>query len=157
VSARQTRGRAWVVVRALLGLIGIAVVVGLVREVGTDALAETIVPALPWLPVALLLEVARIAMDAVSSHLTLGRRARVPWLPMFGAHLVAYAIMGVSPAGQIGASEGGFALAAETLAASVPQAMSVALLSHVVQLALVAVGFVVLTTWRPAREAARAG
>lgn len=316
--APARRSRLWTVVRALLGLIGLAVVVGLVREVGTETLMDTIVPALPWLPLATALELARIGMDALSSHFSLGRRARVPWLPMMGAHLVAYAIMGVSPLGraaseamkasllarwtgagtavalgtanqantllssgtftlfsaaaayavtgpsiltlalvlhvigmnasglalraaaryerfgawlgarvpriaehiaafhatsretslypprpvlammmgralqavhfgvlamavglspgvlgalalhgtylviaaigvlvpgQIGASEGGFALAAETLDATVPQAVAVALLSHVVQLALVGAGFVVLATWRPARAA----
>lgn len=88
------------VVRVLLGVVGIAVVVWLVRDVGVDALLEVIVPALPWLPLAALLEVLRVGMDAVSTRESLGQRGRVPWRPMFGAHLVAFAVMGVAPAGR---------------------------------------------------------
>jgi len=90
----------WIALRVLFGLAGIAAVAWLVREVGVDALEEAILPALPWLPLALALEVARIGMDALSSHYSLRREDRVPAWPMFAAHLVAYAVMGVAPAGR---------------------------------------------------------
>lgn len=92
--------RGWIVLRVLFALAGIAAVAWLVRGVGVEALAEAIVPALPWLPLALALEVARIGMDALSSHYCLRREDRVPAGPMFAAHLVAYAVMGVAPLGR---------------------------------------------------------
>lgn len=95
------RERLWVIARALLGLAGVGVVVWLVHDQGVDTLAEVIVPALAWLPLAAALEVVRIAMDALSSRQTLGRRGEeVPWWPLFASHLVAFAVMGVAPAGR---------------------------------------------------------
>ena len=67
-----------------------------------------------------------------------------------GTYLVI-AALGVLVPGQIGASEGGFALAAEALGTDAARAISIALLSHAVQLALVAVGFLVLVLW-PGRK-----
>ncbi|MBX3275345.1 MAG: flippase-like domain-containing protein [Sandaracinaceae bacterium] len=97
----SARDRAWMLVRALLGIAGIGVVVWLVREQGVDELARVITPALAWLPLAAALDVGRVAMDALSSRLTLGKRgADVPFWPLFTSHLVAYAVMGVSPAGR---------------------------------------------------------
>lgn len=91
----------WTVVRGLLGIAGIGVVVWIVRDVGVDALAEVLLPALPWLPLAAALELARVALDGLSSRQTLGRRGpEVPWLALFGSHLVAFAVMGVAPAGR---------------------------------------------------------
>ena len=69
---------------------------------------------------------------------------------MHGVYLVVAAI-GVLVPGQLGASEGGFALAADVLRAEVAQAMGIALLSHAIQLSLVAAGLVVLALWRPGR------
>ncbi len=104
MSPEKRREWAWVAVRAGLGLAGIGVVVWLVREQGVDTLAAVLAPALAWLPVALGLEVARIAMDAVASRQTLGRRGEeVPWWPLFASHLVAFAVMGVAPAGRASA------------------------------------------------------
>lgn len=95
------RGRVfWMVVRVLLGIAGVVAVVVLVQDTGVDAIATVIAPALPWLPLVAALELARVAMDALSSHYTLGTQRRVPAWPLFAAHLVAYAVMGVSPAGR---------------------------------------------------------
>lgn len=96
----RVRAHVWTAVRALLGVAGIAVVVVLVREIGPGAIADVLVPALPWLPLAAALELARVGMDAVSSRSTLGPERRVPLWPLFGSHLVAYAVMGVAPAGR---------------------------------------------------------
>jgi uncharacterized membrane protein YbhN (UPF0104 family) len=88
-------------VRVLLGVAGIALIVVLVREVGYAKLEAAIVPALPWLPLALVLELARVAMDAVSSRASLASKgAQVPPVPMFLAHVVAFAVMAVAPAGR---------------------------------------------------------
>ena len=84
-----------------LGIGGLAVVIWLVHDVGVDELSEVLVPALPWLPLAAALELGRIGMDTLSSRLTLGRHGhRVPFWPLLGSHLVAYAVMGVAPAGR---------------------------------------------------------
>lgn len=98
---QRTRARLWMIARIALGIAGLAVVAWLVNDVGVDALRDTLVPALAYLPIAVLLELGRVAMDAVSSHYSLGARSeRVPPLPMFGAHVVANAIMAIAPAGR---------------------------------------------------------
>ena len=99
--APADRSRLWAVVRGLLGLLGIGAVVWIVNDVGLDELGRVIGPALPWMPLAVALELARVAMDGVSSRQTLGRRGQeVPWLPLLASHLVAFAVMGVAPAGR---------------------------------------------------------
>lgn len=103
-SARPARhALLWTIVRVILAVLGLTAVVVIVREIGLEHIGRVIVPALPWLPLALVLELARIGMDALSSHYTLDERDRVPWLPMYAAHLVAYAVMGVAPAGRASA------------------------------------------------------
>ncbi len=98
---RTARARLWIIVRVVLGLAGIGVVIWLIREVGTDEIAAVMLPALPFVPLAALFELGRIAMDTLSSHYTLGRQgARVPLRALFAAHVVAYAVMGVAPAGR---------------------------------------------------------
>ena len=76
------KARLWIAVRIVLALAGLAGVALLVRDIGVDALRAAIVPA-------------------VASRATLGPRGRgIPPLAMYGAHLVAYAVMGVAPAGR---------------------------------------------------------
>lgn len=100
-AARAWRTRWGLVARVLFGVLGLAVVAWLVREVGTDALLHVLVPALPWVPLAASFEVARVALDALSSRYTLGRKgAQVPAWPLLGSHLVAFSVMGVAPAGR---------------------------------------------------------
>ena len=95
------RAAFWTLVRVLLGVVGIGVVVWLVRDVGVEVLGAVLIPALPWLPLAAALELARVGLDAVSTRSSLGRRgADVPMMPLMGAHLVAFAVMGVAPAGR---------------------------------------------------------
>src|SRR5690606_28024062 len=59
------------------------------------------------------------------------------------------AALGVMIPGQLGASEGGFTFAADTLGTTEARALSVALLAHAVQLLLIVVGSLVLSLWRP--------
>jgi len=70
-------------------------------------------------------------------------------LAVHGVYLVI-AALGVLVPGQVGASEGGFELAAEVLGTTGTRALSIALLSHAVQFGLSGIGFVVLAAW-PAR------
>ncbi|MGE0791662.1 MAG: lysylphosphatidylglycerol synthase domain-containing protein [Sandaracinaceae bacterium] len=121
------RARLWVLVRALLGVVGVGVAVYIVRDVGIDALQRAIVPALPWLPLAIALELARIAMDAVSTRSTLASRGEaVPWPALFGSHLVAFAVMGVAPAGRATAEAVKASLLARWIGAPTAAAMGTA-------------------------------
>jgi len=100
-SEPRSSARFWAVVRVLLAVGGLGLVAWLAHDKGVDALAAVLVPALAWLPLAAAFEVARIGMDAWSSRQTLGRRgAEVPLWALFLSHLVAFAVMGVAPAGR---------------------------------------------------------
>ena len=69
-----------------------------------------------------------------------------------GVNLVALAL-GVLVPGQIGATEGAFAVSAEALGASVAAAMSIALLSHALQVVGILVGSLTPLLWRLKSEA----
>jgi uncharacterized membrane protein YbhN (UPF0104 family) len=95
------RARFWIAVRAGLGLIGIGAVAWIVRDVGVETMRAVFMRAVGWIPLAVALEMARVAMDAISSRATLRERGdRVPVAALFGAHLVAFAVMGVAPFGR---------------------------------------------------------
>lgn len=64
-----------------------------------------------------------------------------------GINMIALAV-GVLVPGQLGASDGAFALSAAPLGTTVARAMSIALLAHVLQIAWVAVGSLVLLAWK---------
>jgi uncharacterized membrane protein YbhN (UPF0104 family) len=72
-------------------------------------------------------------------------------LAVQGTNLVAAAV-GVFVPGQVGSAEAVFAAAAKVLDTTVARAMSIALLSHAVQLILVVAGFVLLFGWRARRR-----
>jgi uncharacterized membrane protein YbhN (UPF0104 family) len=72
-------------------------------------------------------------------------------LAVQGTNLVAAAV-GVFVPGQLGSAEAVFAAAAAVLDTTVARAMSIALLSHAVQLLFVVVGFTLLLTWRARRR-----
>jgi hypothetical protein len=97
----EARARAWqTAVRIVLAIAGLGAIAWLVNDVGLDPLLAVIVPALPWLPLALALEIGRIAMDAVSSHCSLGSKGGASRSARCSRHLVAFAVMGVAPAGR---------------------------------------------------------
>lgn len=97
----EGRSHFWLAIRVLLGLAGLGAVAWLIQDVGVATLSEVLVPALPWLPLAAAFELGRVALDALSTRYTLGSRGReVPPWPLIGSHLVAYAVMGVAPAGR---------------------------------------------------------
>ena len=72
-------------------------------------------------------------------------------LAVQGTNLVAAAV-GVFVPGQLGSAEAVFAAAADVLDTTVARAMSIALLSHAVQLLFVGAGFALLLTWRARRR-----
>lgn len=91
--------RALVVVAALVALVLV------VRAVGTDEVLGLVAQAAPWLPVAALLELGRIGLDALATRLVLGPRGReIAVHRLLLLHVVAHGVMNVMPAGR-GTSE----------------------------------------------------
>lgn len=64
-----------------------------------------------------------------------------------GVNMVALAV-GVLVPGQLGATDGAFALSAEALGTTMPRALAIALVSHVLQVIWIVVGSLVPTAWR---------
>jgi hypothetical protein len=79
--------------------------VSIVQHAGPDVILALVAQALPWMPLVLALEGARIGCDALSSWLVLGgRRAQVSLGRLLLAHVVGHGVMNVMPGGR-GASE----------------------------------------------------
>jgi len=99
--SRSLRDRAGGIARAVFALAGAAAVVLLVRQVGLRELGALLLRALPWMPLLLLLEGARIASETYGTRATFGDKAKEldlgSWLRM---HLVANAALVVLPAGR---------------------------------------------------------
>lgn len=110
-----------------------------------------IVPLVPMIAVAAerLMQVLGWALlaHAISVHVTLNLA-----LLAQGLSLIAMAA-GILVPGQVGATEGAFALASGTLGLTVADALSIALLSHVVQSLWVAVGVLTPVLWKVPEEA----
>lgn len=89
------------IARVALALIGVVLLVSVVRHVGPDVLLALLVPALPWMPLALLLEGARIGCDAVASAAVLGPKWRAlgAWR-LFLAHVAGHGVMNLMPGGR---------------------------------------------------------
>ncbi len=95
--------RSWApFLRVTLALVGIALLVSIVRHAGTDTILALVGEALPFMPLVLFLEGARIACDAVASALVLGREKskNVGALRMMLAHVVGHGVMNVMPGGR---------------------------------------------------------
>lgn len=91
--------------RASVLLGALAALVFVVRAVGTGEVMALLAQAAWLLPVAALLELGRIGLDAVATRMALGSRGGlVPLRTLVAAHLVAHGVMNVMPAGR-GASE----------------------------------------------------
>lgn len=88
-----------------MGLFGVVLLASTVHAVGAEEIGRLLLSAARWAPLAALLELARIAMDAVATRLVLGERARaIPLLRLIAAHIAAHGVMNVFPAGR-GSSE----------------------------------------------------
>ncbi len=91
-------------VRVASGLIGLAVVAYMIHRTGAAAIEGALRPAWRWLPVLLLLDGARIGMEALATYYAYGGRGHLlPWTMLVRAHLVGYAVAGVMPVGRTSA------------------------------------------------------
>lgn len=89
------------IVRALLGVLGVVLLASVVHHVGPGTIAGLALAALPWMPLALVLEGARIGCDAVASAAVLGPRWRAlgAWR-LFLAHVAGHGVMNLMPGGR---------------------------------------------------------
>ena len=87
--------------RVLLALAGIAILVSAIRHAGPETILTLTLSALPWMPLVLALEGARIGCDAVSSRLVLGDAAAgIGAARLMLAHVVGHGVMNVMPGGR---------------------------------------------------------
>jgi hypothetical protein len=85
--------------RLVLGLGGLALLTAIVLHIGIEVVLATLRPALPWLPVLAVLELARIGCAAMGSYLAFGPLARrIPRRTLFRAHLLGHSLTTVAPA-----------------------------------------------------------
>lgn len=96
---------ARLVLRLSVVALALVALVLVVQAVGTDDVLALVARAAPWLPLAALLELGRIGLDAVATRLVLGPRGRaIPVHRLFLLHIVGHGVMNVMPAGR-GTSE----------------------------------------------------
>jgi hypothetical protein len=87
--------------RVLLAVVGIGLLVSIVRHTGPELILSLVREALPWMPLVLALEGARIGCDAIASRIVLGAAARgVGALRLMLAHVVGHGVMNVMPGGR---------------------------------------------------------
>jgi hypothetical protein len=102
--------------RAALALLGLALLAWIVERAGPRTIADLVIAALPWMPLALFLEAARIACDAVATATVLGDRWRlIGARRLFLAHVVGHGVMNVMPGGRSAAEAVKAALFYETI------------------------------------------
>ncbi len=104
---------------------------------------------LPWRPMLAFLgsRTLQVAQYAVLTHAVGIDTSLVQALFSQGLYLCALAVGSLVP-GQVGVSDGAFAMAAGVLDTTAARAMAVALLGHVVQLIFVVVGALTPLVWR---------
>ena len=101
VARKPVGARVVAVLRPAFAVLGVALLVLLVQHVGAEELGRVMARAAPWLPLVLLLEVARLCLDAVATWVAYGSRAReVPFRCMLRAQLISAAVSSVAPAGR---------------------------------------------------------
>lgn len=102
MTLQTTRGR-WgpALLRIAFGAAGLGVLAVMVRRIGPSAILDVLGPAWRWLPVAAVLEAGRLLTETLATYYAYGVRARViPRRMLVRAHLVAYAVSSVMPAGR---------------------------------------------------------
>ncbi|WP_239014878.1 lysylphosphatidylglycerol synthase transmembrane domain-containing protein [Archangium violaceum] len=98
---KPTRARLLAMLRPAFAVVGLGVLVLLVRDVGTEELGKVLSRAAPWLPLVLLLEAARLALDAVGTWVAYGSRAEeVPFRSLLRAQLISTPVSTLAPAGR---------------------------------------------------------
>jgi len=91
--------------RLALAICGIVALAGVVRHAGPATILALVDEALPWMPLVLVLEGARIGCDALATGLVLKNRAHdLGSMRIMLAHVVAHGVMNVLPGGR-GAAE----------------------------------------------------
>ena len=99
---RPTRGAIVVWFRVALGVAGLIVLGVIVQRVGLSAIAETLGPALRWLPLVCALDVVRMAFESLASYLAFGSLgARIPRLTLFRAHVIGQSLSSLAPAPRV--------------------------------------------------------
>lgn len=99
--AMPLEARVLAVLHPVCAVLGVALLAVLVQRAGAEELGRLMSRAAPWLPLVLLLEVARLSLDAVATRMAYGSRAReVPWPCMLRAQLIGTAVASVAPAGR---------------------------------------------------------
>lgn len=87
--------------RAGVMLAAAGAMIFVVRSAGTDEVLALAAQAAPYLPLAALLELGRIALDAVATRAALGERgAHIPLRLLVASQIVAHGVMNVTPAGR---------------------------------------------------------
>ena len=88
--------------RIAFALAGLGAVYYLVRQIGPEQLEPLLVGSAPFLPLVLLLELARQGCDAAGTYFAYGAaRARVPFRLVFRGQLVGNALGHMLPAGKV--------------------------------------------------------
>lgn len=88
--------------RALLSILGLAIVVYLLRGAGPGRVAGVLWQAGSWLPVILALEVLQLSSDVIVLRMLLGRAAsEIPPATWVRSSAIAYAMMILVPAGRV--------------------------------------------------------
>ena len=88
--------------RVALGVAGLVALVAIVRHLGTDVILATLRPAIAWLPILCVIELGRIACEAVATYAAFGSRAKlIPRAMIFRASLIGQAIGTLAPAPRV--------------------------------------------------------
>jgi Lysylphosphatidylglycerol synthase TM region len=89
-------------IRFALGLAGLALLVEIVHQVGFSLILTTLKPAIAWLPLLVVLELCRMACEAVASYLAFGSVAgRIPRVTLFRANMIGQAMANLAPAPRV--------------------------------------------------------
>lgn len=87
--------------RGVLAVLGLVLLAAIVEHVGAQTIADLVMAALPWMPLALALEGARIGCDAIATSAVLGPRWRsIGVTRMYLAHVAGHGVMNVMPGGR---------------------------------------------------------
>ncbi|HMJ11033.1 MAG TPA: lysylphosphatidylglycerol synthase domain-containing protein [Polyangiaceae bacterium] len=112
-------------IRVAASAVGLAGVGILLAQSGAAEVAEGAERALPWLPVLMAVEAARIGAELLAGRSLLGADAtRVRWGSLIRLHLIAYCVSVVTPAGRAAAEATKAVLLARRVAAPVAWALA---------------------------------
>src|SRR5262249_25449665 len=107
---------------------------------------------LPTVPLLAVLfgRVLQILQYAIIARAVVANASVTNALVAQGLNLIALAVGALIPA-QVGVSDGAFAMSSNALGTTVAQAISIAFLAHVVQIAFIAAGALAAVAWRARR------